>query len=240
MIPSDIDLARLWVGQLPSHLLEQLTDALNAGATAVGTLRYGSHGPASKAIIESAYAAAKAGRGTYLAGLITGYRTALAEQPSIVPVWTGPDPGDSAGSRLTLAVVAGLIDEAVNEILLVSYATAPSPEVRDALLRATDRGVTVTALLERTTDNPKFTGHPDPLHEIPHTALHWLAAAREPGASMHAKILIIDRTSALVGSANLTGFGVERNLECGVLIRGGPIPDSLARHIAAVLGNSGH
>ncbi|MDT4956422.1 MAG: hypothetical protein QOD31_221, partial [Pseudonocardiales bacterium] len=70
--------------------------------------------------------------------------------PSITPVWTGPE-SSAAGGRLTLAVVADLIDEARQEILLVSYATMPSIEVRNALIRATARGVAITTLLERTT-----------------------------------------------------------------------------------------
>lgn len=114
------------------------------------------------------------------------------------------------GHRLTLGVVAGLIDEAHEEILLVSYATAPSVEIRDALTRAAHRGVEITTQLERPEDNHAFTGHADPLAAIPHRALHWPVAARPSGASMHAKILVIDRTSALVGSANFTGYGVER------------------------------
>ncbi|WP_425454039.1 phospholipase D-like domain-containing protein [Nocardioides immobilis] len=38
---------------------------------------------------------------------------------------------------------------------------------------------------------------------------------------MHAKVLVVDRRTALVGSANLTGHALERNLECGLLVRGG-------------------
>jgi phosphatidylserine/phosphatidylglycerophosphate/cardiolipin synthase-like enzyme len=229
-------LARAWAEQLPGHLLDALTHALRTGRDAVDQLRQGSRGSTSAAALDVAHRVAASGEGAYLAGLLAGFRAARADQPTITPVWTGPDSDAAAGSRLTLAVVAGLIDEARNEILLVSYATAPSVEVRDALVRAAGRGVKITALLERSVDNPAFTGHPDPLHGIAHTALTWPAAAREPGASMHAKILIIDRVSALVGSANLTGYGVERNLECGVLIRGGTIPAALAEHVTNTHG----
>jgi phosphatidylserine/phosphatidylglycerophosphate/cardiolipin synthase-like enzyme len=51
---------------------------------------------------------------------------------------------------------------------------------------------------------------------------------------MHAKVLVVDRSVALVGSANLTGYGLERNLECGLLIRGGPVPAALAEHLLHV------
>ena len=228
-------LARDWVRQLPSPLLTALIDALLSDPSSVKALQQGSHGPASQAALAEAYAIATDGRGPYLAGLLTGYRDARLDQPTVTAVWTGPD-STAGGTRLTLAVVASLIDEAQSEILLVSYATAPSVEVRDALVRAAGRGVEITALLERADDNPAFTGHPDPLHGIPHRALRWPAHAREPGASMHAKILVIDRASVLIGSANLTGYGVERNLECGLLVRGGPLPAAVAGHVLGADG----
>jgi cardiolipin synthase len=53
---------------------------------------------------------------------------------------------------------------------------------------------------------------------------------------MHAKVLVVDRQTALVGSANLTGYGLERNLEAGVLIRGGPVPSLLAEHLLTARG----
>ncbi len=53
---------------------------------------------------------------------------------------------------------------------------------------------------------------------------------------MHAKVLIVDRRTALVGSANLTGPALERNLECGLLVSGGPVPTLLADHLFAAHG----
>jgi len=53
---------------------------------------------------------------------------------------------------------------------------------------------------------------------------------------MHAKVLVIDDRLALVGSANLTGAGLERNLECGVLVRGGPLPRAMRDHLLNLAG----
>jgi phosphatidylserine/phosphatidylglycerophosphate/cardiolipin synthase-like enzyme len=228
-------LARNWVRRLPAPLLSSLIDALLTDLPALESLQQSSHGPTSQAALAEAYIIAKAGHGPYLAGLLDGRRDARREQPVVTPVWTGPEPTMGGGHRLTLGVVAGLIDEAQEEILLVSYATAPSVEVRDALTRAADRGVRITTLLERAEDNHAFSGHADPLAAVPHRALHWAAAARPPGASMHAKILVIDRTSALVGSANFTGYGVERNFECGLLVRGDAIATTLVNHVLSLV-----
>lgn len=230
-----IALTRDWATQLPTPFTSTLAAALRTGPDAVRALRHLSLGSASKAAVEKALVIAQAGDGPYLAGLLVGYQHASEEQPSITPVWTGPE-SSAGGSRLTLAVVADLIDQAAREILLVSYATMPSTEVRDALVRAAERGVEITSLLERTEDNPSFSGHANPLGGVPSRQLIWPASAREPGAAMHAKVLVVDRQCALIGSANLTGYGVERNLECGVLIRGGTLPAAVVDHVRSAHG----
>lgn len=227
--------ARGWMTQLPSGFTATLAAALRSGPEAVRALRSLSLGAASRTALEQALSVAKTGDGQYLAGLLVGYQAAAEDQPKVTPVWTGPE-SSAGGSRLTLAVVADLIDQAETEILLVSYATMPSVEVRDALARAAGRGVEITTLLERAEDNPSFSGHSNPLGGIPVRRLVWPASEREPGAAMHAKILVVDRRCALVGSANLTGYAVERNLECGVLIRGGSLPGMLADHVQSARG----
>lgn len=91
-------------------------------------------------------------------------------------------------------------------------------------------------LLERHTDNPRFDGPDDPFSGLPATRLCWPATARTPGAAMHAKVMVVDSTVALVGSANLMGPALERNLECGLLIRGGPVPLALRDHLLTLKG----
>jgi cardiolipin synthase A/B len=61
--------------------------------------------------------------------------------------------------------------------------------------------------------------------------LHWPRGQRPAGASLHAKVIVVDDGIALVGSANLTNRAMETNLECGILIRGGPQPQAIRRHI---------
>lgn len=48
---------------------------------------------------------------------------------------------------------------------------------------------------------------------------------------MHAKVAIADRAALLVSSANLTQSGVEKNIEAGLLVRGGSAPRRAAEHI---------
>lgn len=230
-----VALAREWSAQLPRPFARRLADALRAGPFALQALQAIAVQPASAAVLRTALAIAYGGDGGYLAGLIVGHLHADENQAVITPVWTGPASATRHG-RLTLAALSDLIAEAEQEIVLVSYATLPSAKIRGALLEATARGVALTLLFERPSDNPAFRGHDNPLPDLAATRLHWPAAAREHHASMHAKLLVVDRHTALVGSANLTDHGLERNLECGLLIRGGRIPAMLVEHLLTAEG----
>lgn len=152
-------------------------------------------------------------------------------------VWTGPDIGPT--TRLTLAVVADLIASATSEILLASYATYPSAEVASALHRAASNGIDITLLLERHADNPSFTGLANPFRGLAARFLSWPSEIRPSGASMHMKLLAIDRQMALVGSANLTSKALEANLELGVLVRDPSTVAGLVSHINQ-LAAAGH
>jgi phosphatidylserine/phosphatidylglycerophosphate/cardiolipin synthase-like enzyme len=228
-------IARRWADELPREFVRQLIAALGAGPAALQALRSSAALPASAAALRTAMHLAERGEGPYAAGVLAGRLDTLEEQPQITAVWTGPE-SDSESGRLTLAVVADLIDEARAEILLVSYATVPGENVRQALHAAANRGVAITMLLERSIDNPGFTGHGNPLPGLPARRLAWPATARPAGAAMHGKVLIVDRRTALVGSANLTGHALERNLECGLLLRRGNVPALLAAHLLGLRG----
>jgi len=47
--------------------------------------------------------------------------------------------------------------------------------------------------------------------------------------------LVIDNSAALVGSANITGAALGKNLECGLLVRGGPAPHNLRSHVQGLV-----
>jgi phosphatidylserine/phosphatidylglycerophosphate/cardiolipin synthase-like enzyme len=49
---------------------------------------------------------------------------------------------------------------------------------------------------------------------------------------MHAKLAVADRRTLLVSSANLTQSGIGKNIEAGLLVRGGIAPQRAAEHIA--------
>ncbi len=229
-----LSLAEAWARELPRPFVERLAAALRDGDDALRALEIAAVLPASRAAVDQAKVLAGAGDGLYVAGALDAFVRARAEETTLVPVWTGPEPDTGSSGRLTLAVLADLVAEADREIVLVSYATLPGPALHGALANAVRRGVVVRTLLERRADNPHFFGDDTSLSDIPIDRLCWPGALRPVGASMHAKVLVVDRTVALVGSANLTGPGLERNLECGMLVRGGPVPALIAAHFDAL------
>jgi cardiolipin synthase A/B len=171
----------------------------------------------------------------YLSGLLMGAVRAVERArhyQSVSVAWTGPESGVS--SRLTAAAVIELINAARSEILLVSYATQTEPQISAALSAAVARDVAVTLLAERHADNPSYSSAAIPFPGLEAVRLYWPSSNRPPGAALHAKIIVVDDQVALVGSANLTGRAMESNLECGILLRGGPQPRAVRDHITGL------
>jgi phosphatidylserine/phosphatidylglycerophosphate/cardiolipin synthase-like enzyme len=52
---------------------------------------------------------------------------------------------------------------------------------------------------------------------------------------VHAKVAVIDGARAFITSANLTGHALEKNMEAGVAIHGGPVPRTLRDHLEALI-----
>ena len=53
--------------------------------------------------------------------------------------------------------------------------------------------------------------------------------------SVHAKVAVSDTRVCFITSANLTGYAMERNMEAGVLISGGPIPALMECHLRSLV-----
>lgn len=173
-----------------------------------------------------------------VAGALLGASTMvhrLGTATAIDVAWTGPVSRTATG-RLTSEAIASTLNDARHEILLIGYAVHDEQRVTSALHAAASRGVDITLLLERNADNPRYTGTSIPLAELPARRLAWPAGQRPAsGASLHAKVLVVDRHVALVGSANLTGWALARNLECGILVRGGSEPAAICAHVDSLV-----
>jgi cardiolipin synthase len=156
-------------------------------------------------------------------------------------VWTGPSSGLVA-VRHTEQVLTGLIDGAQKRIFLVSFVAYNVASVTDALASAAERGVRISVLMERSEaagGNVTVDSLTLIRSKIPKAAFYeWdqrVGGDQFTGASVHAKCAVADGREAFVTSANLTGAAMERNMEAGVLLRGGPLPAQLERHLFALI-----
>ena len=221
--------------RMPASDVRQLSRAAAEGEPGVRYLRATTSSGVLREACDQLLMRLRFAAPAYLAGLLTGAvhsveRARLYQSVSVV--WTGPESGVS--SRLTAATVIDLIGAARSGILLVSYATHTEPQISAALSAAVARGVVVTLLTERHADNPAYSSAATPFPGLDALRLHWPAAVRPFGAALHAKIIVVDDKVALVGSANLTSRAMESNLECGILIRGGPQPRAIRDHISGL------
>lgn len=150
-------------------------------------------------------------------------------------VWTGPG-SRTIQKRATRSVVDDLINRARASLTLVTYAGHDIDELVTELDEARlERGVTIRIVLETKEDSPHQEG-PSPASAFKHLPLaipvyRWPIERRgAKGGSMHVKCVIRDRSEALVTSANLTSAALDRNMELGVLIDGGPVPRLIDQH----------
>lgn len=150
-------------------------------------------------------------------------------------VWTGPAVRTLA-VRPTRQVVLQLIARARHSLTIVTYAGYNVAELVVALDQARlDRGVAVRLILETVQDSGgKLRGNAaEAFGNLPRAVpvYRWPAANRgATGAAMHVKTVIMDRRAILVSSANLTGAAMDRNMELGLLVESGHIPETVDRH----------
>ncbi|MFJ6512677.1 DISARM system phospholipase D-like protein DrmC [Streptomyces sp. NPDC091406] len=170
----------------------------------------------------------------YLRGYIAGW-TRRRDEIDVRTVWSGPaTPGVPV--RSTVQVLVEVVDSAHTELLAMTYSARHYPPLTAALTAAVARGVDVHIVVETRQGAGGLLSGPEPAAAFTGiTGLrlwHWDPAVREsPHARQHAKLAVSDRHTLFLGSANLTQSGVHRNLEAGVLIRGGSVPRRAADHI---------
>ncbi len=158
--------------------------------------------------------------------------TASEATPTEV-VWSGPKV-EGSYLRATRQVVQDIIAAAQTELLVVGYWLAGKEDhegiindIIELIADAVTRGVNVTMVLD---EGEKGYGknNLDTLVSLwPKTAplpqlLTWKIPADEKHLKLHAKVLVADHHDALVTSANLTMYALDRNMEMGVRIQGQP------------------
>jgi cardiolipin synthase C len=157
-------------------------------------------------------------------------------------VWTGPQTAE-VPVRLTRAVLVDVIRSAATRLVIVSFAAYKVALVVDELAAAAARGVDVRLVLEtaETSGGRLATDAADAFASLGATVSFWVWPSEQRpslpagAAALHAKAAIADNHTALVTSANLTGHGMNENMELGLLVRGGPVPRRLAAHFTLLM-----
>ncbi len=158
-------------------------------------------------------------------------------------VWTGPKTG-LIPTRNTEQVILEVIDRSESELFLVSYVFYNAPSIIECLNKAITRGVRVRILLESSSEHGG-TIRGDSIQAMANLVQDaviyvWDSEAKAFGdthlsAAVHAKCAVADGDLAFITSANLTSAALERNMELGVLLRGGVAPIRLHDHLKALV-----
>lgn len=176
-----------------------------------------------------------------LAGMLmaasAAYHHAKAEQ-EIELVWTGPS-SKLVATRKTEQALLQVIDAAESRLFMTSFVVYKISSIMKALERAIERGVQVSMLLEAAESHGgavSIDAIAKMKSALPSAKLFSWVDKDEgfAGGKVHAKVAVADENFCFLSSANLTGHAMEKNMEAGVLIRGGATPSSLHRHLEAL------
>lgn len=170
----------------------------------------------------------------------------VASAQTIELAWTGPHTGVVPVRRIDQALYEVVV-AAEHELIVVTYAVFKVPRLVEALNGAVSRGVDVVLVLEFEGAEGEQTY--DPLAALRGLAegirvYHWPYSARPiigPGEKrgfIHVKTAIADERIAMISSANLTAYGLDANMELGLVVRGEPIPQRIASHFTQLIRDS--
>lgn len=179
-----------------------------------------------------------------LAGMLEGASCVVEHHQELSPelVWTGPVPAGTA-TRQTEQVMLEVIRSARKRLFLTSFVAYKVDRIITALNEAADRGVDVKILLESSEEkggNLSVDSVALMRKVLPRTRFFvWQRRSDEfVGGSAHAKVAVADDRLAFVTSANLTGHAMEKNMEAGVLLRGGEHPKKLAEYLESMVSTA--
>jgi phosphatidylserine/phosphatidylglycerophosphate/cardiolipin synthase-like enzyme len=164
--------------------------------------------------------------------------------PTTELVWTGPATS-VVPVRRTEQVLFELIQCAKQKLTIASFGVFQIPRLVNELELALERGITLRIVLgdrESANENGLVRQRLQLGRAIAYRALilSWPAEQRErdeQGRSglMHVKAAVADSQVAFLSSANLTEAALVRNMELGVLIRGGNMPGAIDQLIDSLI-----
>ena len=154
-------------------------------------------------------------------------------------VWTGPIT-EAHPFRRTEQAILQVLDSAQERITLVSYAVYRIPNICEALIRAARRGVQINVIVE-TPDKLEGQNEYNTLRALGDdvsacsAVYYWPKDQRGRDDNgklgiLHVKCAVADGRWLFLSSANLTEYAFTINMELGVLVTSGKMPEHVQEH----------
>jgi phosphatidylserine/phosphatidylglycerophosphate/cardiolipin synthase-like enzyme len=200
--------------------------------------------PAAKAIVDQlviAWQATSVGPIELASMLLAANHTfeSVSKHQSTELVWTGPTT-PFVSTRRTEQVLLQVIDAAKLTLFITSFVAYDISIIIKALNRASARGVSTSMLLESSQEHGGAISF-DVIDKmrmlVPSARLYaWRDKSSEfSDGRVHAKVAVADGNMCFITSANLTNHAMEKNMEAGILISGGRIPQLLNEHLQSMV-----
>ncbi|GHV83687.1 hypothetical protein AGMMS50212_10270 [Spirochaetia bacterium] len=158
-------------------------------------------------------------------------------------VWTGPSVGQIP-IRHTEQVLCEIINSAKGKLFIVSFVAYKVNSIIESIRNAIGRNVTINILLELSKEHGGRVDSQDSVALMkklfPTANIFTWASDQKSGAesitsAVHAKCAVADGNIAFITSANLTTAAMDRNMELGVLVKGGYLPEKLHQHLESLV-----
>jgi phosphatidylserine/phosphatidylglycerophosphate/cardiolipin synthase-like enzyme len=159
-------------------------------------------------------------------------------------VWTGPDTS-GGGLRRTGQALLQLINEAKDELTIVSFAVYRIPEIVAALENTVNRGVFLRIIAETTSADRgssifRVEENFGQIIMEKASVFVWPEEKRPTNANgkrgiLHVKCAVADKLTLFISSANLTANALRINMEMGILLHHPALADQLTRHVDALI-----
>jgi cardiolipin synthase A/B len=177
-----------------------------------------------------------------LSGILIGAshaHNAARTETSLELVWTGPAT-HQVSTRKTEQALLEVINKSKKNLFFTCFVTYKAKNIIAAIKKAIERGVEISILME-SSDDPQdgiFVNAINKMKQsLPEAKIFdWKKKEAEfEGGKVHSKLAVADNKICFISSANLTEYAMEKNIEAGILIHGGMIPEKLHEHLEALV-----
>jgi phosphatidylserine/phosphatidylglycerophosphate/cardiolipin synthase-like enzyme len=166
------------------------------------------------------------------------------QEETVEIVWTGPETSDTR-FRHTEQAILEVLTSATKRLTVVSYAVYRIPRIREALVAAANRGVSIRLIVE-TPNRIEGQSEYDCLLALGNnvasvaSVYYWPQENRAKDENgkigiLHVKCAVADGHRLFLSSANFTDYAFTINMELGLLVTGGKRPAEIERHFEKLI-----